>query len=407
MSIRLERHTKAEDNALLCRSLHLDESRPPRLGNTQIKSTPSKYRKERLELREGLREITTLKRLKACGKVPVAPLVTLRGEQGGTAGYGGLSTCSSVWSCPSCSAVIAHRRQESLADLIRWAEKEGYRVSLVTYTQSHHAGQGLEMLWESLKSGFKSVVSGGRYQQFKEQTGFLGFVKACEVTHGSSSWHAHYHVLCISRENLETKMLQFKNGEIMSCEDFLFSRWQKGLEKAGMTCSREHGIDLRTAEVGDAETLGRYVAKMGTAGMGENGLSKELTLSAFKQAKNGNRTPFQIAKDAVAGDEESKRLWWEFERVSKGRRALIYSAGLKDIDPRTDEEICEEEEQEQGDVVLTLDHENWRKVRQHGAVELLEALEKGGIYTARAWCDAREIVWKPPEVGKYREPKRE
>lgn len=403
-SISPERDNKADDNALLCRSLHLDESRPPRLVITQDRSTKSKYRGQRWELREGLREITTLKRLKACGKVPVAPLVTLRGEQGGTAGYGGLSTCSSVWACPVCSAKIASARQSEVAQVIEWAEKEGYRVSMVTFTQSHKK-ENLSFLWDSLKSGWKALVSGSRWAQFKEQTGLVGYIKATEITHGVNSYHAHYHAILLhTAENIKEKALVFKNGEIMSCEDFLFSRWQKGLAKAGVTCSRERGIDIRTAKEGDAETLGRYVAKMGTVGM-----ANEVTLSAFKQAKNGNRTPFQIAKDAVAGDEESKRLWWEFERVSKGRRALIFSDGLRDLalleEEKSDEEICEEEAG--GDVVLTLSHASWGQVRAHGAYNLLEALEQGGIYTARAWLDERKIVWKPPEVGKYREPKRE
>ena len=363
-------------------------------------------------MRDGLREVTTLRNLRKCGKTPVAPLVSLHGEAGGRSGYGGLATCASVWACPVCSAKIAARRKDEVAQVIKWAEAQGLRVSMLTLTQRHHMGQKLNELWKALSYAWGRVTSGRRWVEFKEQLGVVGYVRAVEVTHGKHGWHVHQHVLVLSEKDptVTPVFYQRKQGrarhpypvEVTRSADFIADRWEAGLAKKGVDFLRDSGgLDWRTAEPGDAEAMGRYVAKLGTAGMGEKdsaGLSAEVTLGGFKKARQGNRTPFQIAQDLLQnGEAEDFALWLEWEKASYGKRALTWSQGLKEaalIEEKTDEEIAEESPE--GDTVLLLDKANWYKVREAGAVKLLHVLEKRGAKAARRWCKRRNIAYVLP-----------
>ncbi|OLM28013.1 hypothetical protein Ae717Ps2_6863c [Pseudonocardia sp. Ae717_Ps2] len=56
----------------------------------------------------------------------VAPHARTGGEPG-TAGFGGLATCGSVWACPVCSAKISARRSKDLEQLINWNADRGAR----------------------------------------------------------------------------------------------------------------------------------------------------------------------------------------------------------------------------------------------------------------------------------------
>jgi hypothetical protein len=50
------------------------------------------------------------------------------------ASYQGLMTCGSVWSCPRCSAVIAHTRAEEIGSAVRECYRRGGKVYLLTLT---------------------------------------------------------------------------------------------------------------------------------------------------------------------------------------------------------------------------------------------------------------------------------
>lgn len=388
----------------------------PRLGTTRISLRTSKSsRAERWNLRDVAREITELERLQKCGKTPVGSAVSIRSGADGAAGYAGLATCGSVWSCPVCSAKIAAHRKTELHAVLDWALAEGLHVSMLTLTQRHHSGQSLELLWDALSYAWGRVTSGAGWRDFKEQMGLCGFVKAVEVTHGMHGWHVHQHVLVLSEKNPQTaplyryRKVRGKNERrVTSIETpagFIGNRWKRALAAKGIDFIADSGgLDWRVARPGDARELGDYIAKLGgatgaalRAAKTAEGVAKEATLGQFKKAKRGNRTPFQILGDiGLLGLSEDVALWQEYERVSRGRRAMSWSQGLRQMaqlgDELTDEEIAAQEE---GDRDLAVfDNSVWREYVYPVAVTLLEIVETGGDAALYAYLDREGIPYE-------------
>lgn len=374
------------------------------LGNTRTTFPVSESRRvERFALRENVQSLTSLERVKKCGRVPIAQAVTLRFDEsvGRRAGYGGLHTCGSVWVCPVCSGKVAAYRKEEVTSVLEYAHQQGLHISMLTLTQRHHAGQSLRLLWDALANAWQAVISGRRWQEYKEQIGLVGYIKATEVTHGKSGWHTHLHVVVISENDPAVTPIfyQRKQGrakqpyplEVTTSAEFVANRWEKGLAKKGVDfIADKGGIDWKTAE--NFRAVGKYVAKLQS---GTDGLAAETTLGGFKKARKGNRTPFQILADIIEnGDEKDLKLWGEYERVSKGRRALTWSVGLRDW-AHLEEELSDEEVAEQvpgGDIVAIFANADWKKVRSAGAAHLLDVVEQEGLCAAYKWLD----LWKIP-----------
>ena len=123
-------------------------------------------------------------------------------------------------------------------------------------------------------------------------------------------------------------------------------------------------------------------------------------MGAFKQAKGKNRTPFQIARAFLdTGDMADLDLWHEWERVSRGRRQLTWSKGMRDLadlgEERSDEDIAAEETGTADDDVLLLPGDTWRAVRSE-AWRVLDLVEASGREGLVAWLDAEGLAWLDP-----------
>lgn len=393
------------------------------LGNTGFSHPVSSGRAIRHQLRDDLRLITTLKNVRKCGAVRVnSASVTLRcGHDGSRAGFGGLATCGSPWSCPVCSAKIASHRKIEVSQVLEKALDQGLYVSMLTLTQRHNSGQQLGDLWDALAYAWGGVSSGRRWvgdgedagdyrAGFVGDLGLVGYIKATEVTHGQHGWHAHLHIILITKHDPATTALlwQPKQGrrrtphplEVTMPRDFVADRWGDRLAKRGVDfISDRGGLHWETAQ--DAQAVGRYVAKMQTGG---DALAKEATLGALKKARGANRTPFQILADIMESGELDSgnpdvRLWRTWEKASFGRRALVWSRGLRDWAgvgaELTDEEIAEQEEGDR--VVAIIPVYSWDQIRALGSWKLLDACESGGISAAYKWLEQYGIRFYLPD----------
>jgi hypothetical protein len=292
----------------------------------------------------------------------------------------GLATCGSVWSCPVCSAKIAMRRAEDLADVMRVTLEHGCTASMVTLTMRHHDGQSLRDCWDALSKGWVAVTSGKQWRTDCAAHRLLGWVKADEVTRGRNGWHVHIHALLIWDTGVRLDDAQVV-GERM------WRRWTNALQRKGFDSLRDSGgLDVRMAslspEVGDG--LHEYFVK----------LSHEITGGQAKLARGGGRTPFQLLSDALAtGDAGDLEDWSEWEKASRGRRQIAWSKGLREWTglgrEQTDEEIAEEELA--GEDVLFLLPASWHQLRHSPdrVCELLEGAERGGFKGGR--CIARFV----------------
>lgn len=372
---------------------------PRQYANTS--SSDVSARQRRYRLRDGERLFTTLSRVRACGKTTIGGAVELRASgDGSRVGFGGLSTCGSVWACPVCAAKISARRRDEVAELVAHAQAEGAEVSMLTLTMRHHHGQQLEALWDALSYGWSRLTSGRAWQQFEQQAGIVGYVKSTEITYSDlNGWHVHLHVLIVTSRSIYIPIAcQRAQGrarnpypiEYRLPKDIISERWEKALKAKGVEVIPERGgVDWDVAS--DAEKLANYVTKFGNKASASDRISAEMTLGQYKQArKNSSRTLWQVLEDAVeTGDMDDIEVWQEYERVSHRHRAMTWSHGLRDWAglgvEQSDEEIAEEVAGDR--VVALIDADSWRRVVQPRAAELLDALQDSED-CALAWLDA-------------------
>lgn len=316
------------------------------------------------------------------------------GDGGPIAGFAGLHTCGSVWSCPVCSAKISARRAADLEQLLRWVESRGGTVALVTLTLRHHAGIPLRESWNALGKAWSAVTSGKRWQADKAEYGVLGYVRAVEVTHTDNGWHPHVHALVLFDGPVSAERAQI-------VADGMFDRWRNALVRKGFDAIRNSGgLDVRLAEraavkLADYFTKNTYAERL-VPGEGLSGLAAEATLGGQKRGRRADsRTPFQILADGAAtGLAEDIELWWEWEAASKGRRQLTWSQGLRDLagldDEQSDEEIADEEIG--GDDLVILHGDTWRSIHRV-AHELLAVAEAGGLAAVECWLTDRSLSY--------------
>ena len=374
---------------------------------------------------------SSLERVRACGRVARVEQIGVRAPgpaSGGRAGFSGLATCGSPWACPVCAAKIAAERAGDLGHVLAWATREGHTAAMVTFTMRHNKGHSLRECWDALTAAWSSVTSGkawagesvaaydkrlrkwegDRANDWKgsrprprpertiglvERFGVVGFARALEVTYGRNGWHVHLHVVMVLRGQASPDVVRVLG-------DLMYGPWSRALGRRGFDVARQFqgeedgkgGVHTRTAA--DAETwLAAYLAKQ---------LALEATHGHAKTGRNDSRTPFELLADVVEhADADALDRWHEFEEVSRGRKQLTWSEGLREmaglaVEERTDEEIAADEQGGDADVLL-LDSDAWRQVRNE-QVDLLEAAEHG-TRSALAWLDIRGITYTITPAG--------
>jgi hypothetical protein len=274
--------------------------------------------------------------------------------------YTGLQTCGSVWMCPVCAGRVAETRRREMNKALAAARAEGLAVFLMTLTFRHSADEGLADTLTALKASMKAFRNHRSFATLRK-TGMVGTVVATEMTHGHHGWHPHAHILVFWKGDKE---------EGHEALEALREPWLASL--AGQDREGEGAaFDLR-----DGSAAGKYVAKWGAA--------EELTLGGKKTGKAGGLHPWQIL-DKTRHSARARGLFFEYAMATKGRRALVWSPGLKarfEVDDVSDEEAAEASDQEAADlvesVIITLRREEWIEARKRGRARLLEAAEAGG-----------------------------
>lgn len=288
-----------------------------------------------------------------------------------SAHYGGLTTCGSVWHCPICAAKVTERRRVELAALIGKARAEGLRVVMCTYTFSHHRGDVLRVMLGKLSGAYRRYKSGRRSVEMRARFGIVGTVRALEVTHSEENgWHPHIHELVLMPATIDV-------------QDFAVaarSAWEDAAGAKGLNMN-EHGFQMDDCDARVAE----YIAKYGREPQWDE--SAELTKWHMKKgrepqrATNEHLTPFGLLHYAHTGDVRAGALFTEYARAFKGKRQLVFSAGLREIFEmrveQSDEEIAAEQEQE-GIVMVHLTRDEWSIVVGNGCrAELLAEIRTG------------------------------
>lgn len=362
---------------------------------------PMESRVQRFALQSAARGILPTSRMAKCLRIRAynSDVQVWKSKQHGTTSYAGLQTCGSVWACPVCSAKIAERRRVELLDAMDMHKAQGGAVSLLTLTTPHQRGDVLMDLLAQQSNALQAFLRDFTVKTVFAEMGYLGQVRALEVTHGRKSdrnngWHPHFHIL---------QFHQVKGSEA-DRKDWtarLYLRWAVYCQKAGLgTPSYAHGIRLD-----DGMKAAQYVTKWG--------LEDEITKGHTKRGKAGGESPFDLLRSVLAdkADKQAAALFKEFAEGFKGKKQLSWSRGLKArfmVDEKTDDQLAEEKD-DRAVLLGLLTVDQWRDVlKVDGRGVLLDIAAKGGwshvqkyLHFIDGACDG--VVFDPGMLAEVRQ----
>ncbi len=298
------------------------------------------------------------------------------------AGFAGIERCGSIWCCPACSAVIRAGRAREIEQAVKYHQETGGSVLFFTGTLRHHQGDQLEVTLDAILEGWRKLTAGRPWKRIKEKHQVSGYIRSIEVTLGVNSWHPHAHVLMFLDSDITADQLD-------ELRPVLYETWARSVERAGGKRPTERGLDLQKLD-SDGKLLARYLAKVQDEKQGWS-VGAEMARSDVKSGRAGSITPFQLLDEHPDYDEQERaRLWREFYQVSKGRRAVTWSRGLKDrclIAEVTDADILDE--MEQTVMVWRTSSKSYRAVLRSEPVLLAVALE---LAEHEKWAQLAEIL---------------
>lgn len=339
-------------------------------------------------------KITEDKTLAGCGRWPVSTAAGIGLEYDQDAGNArmlGLQNSHSAWGSPLAAVAIMRAKSDSLESAVStWlAGAPGRAVAVFTGTVAHSSDQALSDVWDNLAVAWQGVTGNSRWKRAgigaRDRYGVTHWSKSVEATVGRiNGWHVHQHTLFFLDRALS-------GDELADLKGTIHALWATAAVRAGYKAPTfAHGVDIQqtTADT-DAARVAAYVTKGMTAGTAA-GAAAEVTGGAAKDARRGNRTPFQLLDDIAdaldAGEWPARdiALWREWEAGSKGREQSRWSRGAKDalgvlevadedveLDELMDDRLTDDtEDQDEDDdrdttppyVVAVIDVDAWRLI---------------------------------------------
>jgi hypothetical protein len=312
---------------------------------------------------------------------------------GKAAYYKGLVVCGSIWICPLCSARITEFRR---AEIKQAVEVLCARAVLVTYTLRHTLDDQLPDVLGKLKGAYKKMWSGRWVEEFREDHGYIGQIKALEITHGKSGWHPHLHCLMFLNTAMSTDSIE------LDLQTALRKRWLYTLDRVGGDASWSNGLTVKVT-YGD---IAEYVEKMGHEPIDEIGwnITHEIGKGPAKVSRSGGDTPLQLLYRSLCGDECASSLWLEYVAAFKGDQQLRWSPGLRELAGLSKSEPSDEEKADfmpDGcEILMTLSRDQWWIVLKHDARgKVLDIAREGDEQAVRDFLYSIGVTFDPVYVG--------
>lgn len=261
--------------------------------------------------------------------------------------------CSSVWTCPVCSAKISEARRIEIAKAFETHRKNGgyeYKevitkkgnvkreatndtdsgIYLFTLTLPHYKKDDLKELMKNIRQAVKYFKESGTYKTALKNNEFVGEIRALEVTWSkANAWHPHFHSVMFFSKILDKE-------EINKMKENLLKLWQSCCLKSGLKKPNHRGLDIQ-----NGSHANEYINKWG--------IEHEVSKWVSKKAVGSSLTPFEILDQYRLTTSSSEKAWYkklynEYAEAFKGFRQLYWSPGLKEKlgvnDDLTDEELA-------------------------------------------------------------------
>lgn len=331
--------------------------------------------------------LSKLSRVRACGRVSVRPggHVDVRAT-GQAVGFAGLALCGSVWACPVCNSRIQAVRRLEVGVAVSHALGTGGGAMFGAYTLRHHVNTDPDVLWRSLSKCWQAVARDRSVKAARAWLGHVGFIRSAEVTHGGNGWHPHLHPVHLFDRPVDADDAAYLHR-------VQFRAWAASAERLGLEAPNIEAQHLHfVTPDGAGKDLADYLSKV----------TWEMTSTQTKEGKE-SRTPWQILRSVYDAEDINEArhdlaLWHQWEKVSKGKRALTWSRGVRErcgiTVEATDEEIATAVLGSAADNVLTVF--DWSPFTRDTSLGpgLLAAVGVGGNAQAGAdWCAAHGVAF--------------
>lgn len=320
-------------------------------------------------------------RVAACGRDHLGPNVTLHRSDCGHH-FGGLETCGSVWTCPVCAAKITEGRCAEIEAVLKAHHEAGGRAYMMTLTIPHAAMQTCQELLDTVRGVWRWVKTGSPWCRAKERSGYLGDVRALEVTHGANGWHPHLHVLVFLQPGTTDEQATY-------LAHWFYERWARGVEGRGYGDCSAGAFTFKpvTEDYGAAQYVGKW------------GAALELTKAHTKRSRGG-RTPWQILEDCQNGNPRDAALFRDYAKTFKGARQLTWAGSVRKAycpEPEAPDEALAEAPTLPETQIATLDGKLWTYVLHYDlTADVLLAADGGGVH---AVVDLLRKIGVPFEIS--------
>jgi len=364
-------------------------------------------RGDRFALREVLWKITTLDRVRKCGRTTMTPDGRVAVvENAGVLHWSGYCLCGSIWACPVCSAKIRYRRADEISRAVAEHLRQGGSGWMITLTGRHKVTADFANLFDAVAKGWKSLMTGRAWAGDpkrgvlgeKDHLRVRGWIRSLEVTYGSrNGFHPHLHVVLLLDAVPVDESWEVSAGALAHAVLRWRKTWGKWMAKHGYEPTEEHGVTW--SKVLDGEGAGQYVAKLQEGG----GLGNELARGDMKKGRFGTLSMFEVLDYLRrTGDAAAVPIWQEYEAGTFGRKAITWSRGLRadllqDDPEQSDEEVAEEEIG--GQIWMMFSAEMQKAIRDHKLQsKILDVGENGGFLELVELLASYRIGYElPPE----------
>jgi len=303
--------------------------------------------------------------------------------------YGGLMRCGSSWVCPLCARKLAEARRADLETLMLAGQNKAV-YCMITYTARHELNTPLADTLTRMQAAYREIKSGRGFQMVKEETGWIGSVRAIEITWSpDAGWHPHYHELAVFDAGEAARWagaysLPASEGvRVLSnwLRNQLYNHyWLPALRKHSLYASAEHGLDTTPGNQALMDYISKYakLPSINTNLPDSNlaGLSYEMAYSTEKAGRKKGKSFWELC----ALLPKTRGLVEEYYRATFKKAQLFWSRGLREWAglgaELADNELVEADDPYSILAVLTPDE--WSRVLRYGDRGRLIAIASQG-----------------------------